>query len=80
MTYVMNSLREYSQTIIWTNAGLYIIGPRGINYSETEIEVQTTSLKIYIWKCRLQNSRQWGNNGSVARFYAISAVISVNAV
>ena len=40
------------QTIIWTNAGILLIGPLGTNYSEILIEIQTFSLK----KIRLKMS------------------------
>ena len=33
------------QAIIWTNAGILLIGPLGTNFSEIEIEIQTFSLK-----------------------------------
>ena len=40
------------QAIIWTNAGILLIGPLGTNFSEILIEIQTFSLK----KIRLQMS------------------------
>ena len=33
------------QAIIWTNAGILLIGPLGTNFSETLIRIQTFSLK-----------------------------------
>ena len=33
------------QAIIWTNAGILLIGPLGTNFSELSIEIQTFSLK-----------------------------------
>ena len=33
------------QAIIWTNAGIFFIGPLGTNFSEISIEIQTFSLK-----------------------------------
>ena len=33
------------QAIIWTNAGILLIGPLGTNFSEILIEIQTFSLK-----------------------------------
>ena len=33
------------QAIIWTNAGILLIGPLGINFNETSIEIHTFSLK-----------------------------------
>ena len=40
------------QAIIWTNAGILLIGPLGTNFSETLIEIQTFPLK----KIRLKMS------------------------
>ena len=36
---------ERHQAIIWTNAGMLLIGPLGTNFSEILIEIQTFSLK-----------------------------------
>ena len=37
------------QAIIWTNAGILLIGPLGTNFNETSIEIHTFSLeKIYL--------------------------------
>ena len=48
---------ERRQAIIWTNAGILLIGPLGTNFSETLIEIQTFSLK----KMRLKmSSAKWG--------------------
>ena len=44
------------QAIIWTNAGILLIGPLGINFSEISIKIYTFSLKKSIWMCRLQNN------------------------
>ena len=33
------------QAIIWTNAGIFLIGPLGTNFSEILIEIQTFSFK-----------------------------------
>ena len=33
------------QAIIWTNAGILLIGPLGTNFSEIQIEIQTFSYK-----------------------------------
>ena len=33
------------QAIIWTNAGILLIGPLGTNFSETVFKIQTFSLK-----------------------------------
>ena len=43
---------ERRQAIIWTNAGIVLIGPLGTNFSEILIEIQTFSLK----KIRLKMS------------------------
>ena len=43
------------QAIIWTNAGLLLIGPLGTNFSEILIEIQHFHSRKCIWKCRLQN-------------------------
>ena len=43
---------ERHQAIIWTNAGILLIGPLGTNLSEILIEIQTFSLK----KIRLKMS------------------------
>ena len=41
--------------IIWTNAGILLIGHLGTNFSENLIGIQTFSLKKCPWKCRLLN-------------------------
>ena len=44
------------QTIIWTNVGMLLIGPLGINFSDILFEINPFSLKKKcIWKCRLQH-------------------------
>ena len=43
---------ERRQAIIWTNAGILLIGPLGTNFSEILIEIRTFSLK----KIRLKMS------------------------
>ena len=43
---------ERCQAIIWTNAGILLIGPLGTNFNEILIEIQTFSLK----KIRLKMS------------------------
>ena len=45
---------ERRQAIIWTNAGILIIGPLGTNFSEILIEIHFHSRKC-VWKCRLEN-------------------------
>ena len=47
---------ERRQAIIWTNAGILLIGPLGTNFSEILIESQTFSLK----KMRLKMSSASG--------------------
>ena len=41
------------QAIIWTNAGISLIGPLGTNFNENSIEIHTLSLKKIHLKCRL---------------------------
>ena len=41
---------EQRQAIIWTNAGILLIGPLGTNFSEILIEIQTFSLKKILLK------------------------------
>ena len=36
---------QWRQAIIWTNAGILLIGPLGTNFSEILIEIQTFSFK-----------------------------------
>ena len=43
------------QVIIWTNAGILLIGPLGINFSEILIKINTLHSRKCIWKCHLQN-------------------------
>ena len=43
------------QAIIWTNAGLSLIGPLGTSVSEILIKILTFSLKKCVWKYRLRN-------------------------
>ena len=43
---------EQPQAIIWTNAGILLVGPLGKNFSEIQIEIQTFPLK----KIRLKMS------------------------
>ena len=38
---------ERCQTIIWTNAGILLIGPLGTNFSEILSEIH----RKYVWKC-----------------------------
>ena len=43
------------KAIIWTNPGILLLGPLGINFSKILIEINTFSLKKCHWKCSLQN-------------------------
>ena len=43
------------QAIIWTNAGILLIGPLETNFSEILIEIYTFSFKKIHLKCRLEN-------------------------
>ena len=43
------------QAIIWTNAGILLIGPLGRNLSKILIGIQTFSFKKMQLKCRLRN-------------------------
>ena len=45
----------WCQAIIWTNAGILLIGPLGTNFYEILIKIYTFSLKKCIWKCHLEN-------------------------
>ena len=38
-------LTHWGRVIIWTNAGILVIGPRGTNFSEILIGIQTFSFK-----------------------------------
>ena len=44
------------QAIIWTNAGILLIGPLRTNFSEMSIEIHTFSFKkMHLKKCRQGN-------------------------
>ena len=43
------------QAIIWTNAGILLIGPLGTSFSEILIKIHTFSFKKMHLKCRPQN-------------------------
>ena len=45
----------WRQAIIWTRAGILLIGPLGINFSENLIEIYTFLFRKCIWECRLEN-------------------------
>ena len=42
---------DWCQAIIWTNAGILLIGPLGTNFSEILIEFKYFHSGKYIWKC-----------------------------
>ena len=46
---------DQRQAIIWTIAGILLIGPLGTNFSEILIEIPTFLFKKVSWKCRLRN-------------------------
>ena len=43
------------QAIIWTSAGILLIGTLGTNFSEISIGVPTFHSRKFTWKCRLRN-------------------------
>ena len=43
------------QAIIWTNAGILLIGTSGTNFNEILFKIHTFHSRISIWKCRLKN-------------------------
>ena len=43
------------QAIIWTIAGILVIGPLETSFSEMLIEILTFSFQKCVWKCRLRN-------------------------
>ena len=43
------------QAIIWTNAGILLVGPLGTNFSEFLIGIQQFSSRKCTWKCHLRN-------------------------
>ena len=43
------------QAIVWINAWILLIGPRGINSSKIFVEIVTFSFKKMCWKYRLRN-------------------------
>ena len=46
---------DQRRAIIWTNAGILLIGPLGMKFIEMLIEIDAFSFKKCIWKCRLRN-------------------------
>ena len=40
---------------VWISAGILLIGPLGVNFSEILIEIKIFSFKKCIWKCCLEN-------------------------
>ena len=47
------------QAIIWTNAGILLIGPLGTNFSEILIATETFSFKKMHWKMSSAKWRLW---------------------
>ena len=47
------------QAIIWTNAGIFLIGPLRTNFNEMLIEIHTFHSRKCTWKCRLENGRHF---------------------
>ena len=43
------------QAIIWTNAGILLIGPLGTKFNEISIKIHTFHSRKCIWKCCLWN-------------------------
>ena len=43
------------QALIWTNAGILLIGPLATNFSELLIKIHIFSFKECIWKYSLEN-------------------------
>ena len=43
------------QAIVWTNAGILLIGLLGTNFSDILIETHNCHSRKRIWKCRLEN-------------------------
>ena len=48
-------LPGWHQAIIWTNAGILLIGPLGTNFNEILIEIHKFSFKKSILKWRVEN-------------------------
>ena len=49
-------LPGWHQAIIWTNAGILLIGPLGTNFSEILIVIQIFHSRKCTWKCDLRNA------------------------
>ena len=71
------------QAIIWTNAGILLIGPLGTNFGEILIRIQTFSFKKLHLKRRLQNdvyfvsaSMSWVNNRELVIWDAIALIMT----
>ena len=47
------------QAIVWTNAGMLLIGDLGTKLSEIKNKIHTFSLEKCIWKCRLGNGENF---------------------
>ena len=50
-------LPERRQAIIWTNAGILLIGPLGTNFSEFLIKIQTFSFKKM--RLKVSSAKRW---------------------
>ena len=50
-----------SQAIIWTNAGILLIGPLGIKFNEILVVTNTFSFKTMHWKCHLENGSHFAS-------------------
>ena len=60
---------ERRQAIIWTSAGILLIGPLGTNFSEILIEIQTFSLKKIRLKMLSAKSSSFRLGLNVLRYY-----------
>ena len=76
------------QAIIWTNAGIVLIGPLGTNFSEILIEIQTFSLKKMLLKMSsgkrrpsclglnvLSNHNKTKHNKTIEAFYGAYCIL-----
>ena len=44
-----------AKDITWTNAGIFVIGPRGTNFNEILIEIHEVPWRKYVLKYSLRN-------------------------
>ena len=67
------------QAIIWTNAGLLLIGPLGTNFSELSIEILTLSFKKMRLKVSSAKRRPFclGLNVLTEQFGQVSALLTL---